>query len=303
MRAAAGAEVLRWPHPRAARRRSPGPDPDRPRPRGCVGGRTPCCWSPRGVDRGRGRAPVRDGAEPHPRLAGPVSGGRPPGPRRRAALGRPPKLNAAALAFLAEALEASPQAYGLPVTVWSIRDLREVLAARLGVRLHRDRAPSGAALGLPVPPPPPRPAAPPGPGGGRGGRGGPGVAAKKALAPLANSASFTWTSARSTVTPAWRRCGSGGCPLVPAAEEDGKFAVFRGARLRHRPARLQTAEHKDGAAFVAFLDHPGRGVPRRGRWSWSWTTSATTRGGAPRTGGWPSRTGSARCGCPPTRLS
>lgn len=50
-------------------------------------------------------------------------------PRR----GRPPKLDAAALAFLREALEADPRAYGLPVTVWSIRDLRELLARRLGV--------------------------------------------------------------------------------------------------------------------------------------------------------------------------
>src|SRR5918994_2883071 len=49
--------------------------------------------------------------------------------------GRPPKLDAAALAFLCEALEASPQTYGLPVTIWSIRDMREVLAHRLGVRV------------------------------------------------------------------------------------------------------------------------------------------------------------------------
>src|SRR5215204_1420165 len=49
--------------------------------------------------------------------------------------GRPPKLDAAALAFLEEALEASPQTYGLPVTIWSIRDLRAVLAQRLGVRV------------------------------------------------------------------------------------------------------------------------------------------------------------------------
>src|SRR5918995_6857331 len=42
--------------------------------------------------------------------------------------GRPPKLDAAALAFLEEALEAGPQSYGLPVTVWSIRDLREKFA-------------------------------------------------------------------------------------------------------------------------------------------------------------------------------
>ncbi len=49
--------------------------------------------------------------------------------------GRPPKLDAAALAFLSEALAASPQSYGLPVTVGSIRDRREVLAQRLGVRV------------------------------------------------------------------------------------------------------------------------------------------------------------------------
>ena len=49
--------------------------------------------------------------------------------------GRPPKLDAVALAFLREALEASPQTYGLPVTIWSIRDLRDVLAHRLGVRV------------------------------------------------------------------------------------------------------------------------------------------------------------------------
>jgi transposase-like protein len=32
-------------------------------------------------------------------------------------------------------LEASPQTYGLPTTIWSIRDLRGVLAHRLGVRV------------------------------------------------------------------------------------------------------------------------------------------------------------------------
>ncbi len=52
-------------------------------------------------------------------------------PRR----GRPPKLDAAALAFLEEALAAGPQSYGLPVTIWSSRDLREVLAHRLGIRV------------------------------------------------------------------------------------------------------------------------------------------------------------------------
>src|SRR5829696_7100736 len=49
--------------------------------------------------------------------------------------GRPPKLDATARAFLEEALEAGLQAYGLPVTIWSIRDLREVLVHRLGVHV------------------------------------------------------------------------------------------------------------------------------------------------------------------------
>lgn len=49
--------------------------------------------------------------------------------------GRPSKLNAAAWAFLEEALEAGPPAYGLPVTIWSIRDLREVLVQHLGIRV------------------------------------------------------------------------------------------------------------------------------------------------------------------------
>ncbi|MDP9363810.1 MAG: winged helix-turn-helix domain-containing protein [Chloroflexota bacterium] len=62
-----------------------------------------------------------------------VSGGR-TGLADEPRTGRPPKLDAA-MAFLTEALEAGPQGYGLPVTVWSIRDLREVLAARLGVRV------------------------------------------------------------------------------------------------------------------------------------------------------------------------
>jgi transposase len=54
--------------------------------------------------------------------------------------GRPPKLeatklDATVLAFLEEALAAGPQVYGLPVTIWSIRDLRAVLAHRLGVQV------------------------------------------------------------------------------------------------------------------------------------------------------------------------
>ena len=125
--------------------------------------------------------------------------------------GRPPKLDAAALAFLGEALEAGPQAYGLPVTVWSIRDLREVLAQRLGVRVcaatvhravrrlgYRYRRPrhdlkhrqdheavASAAEVL-------------------------AWLRKKARTPPASFASSTWTSARSTDIPGWRRSGSDG---------------------------------------------------------------------------------------------
>ncbi len=198
------------PHPRPVRRRSPGPDPDRPRPAGASAGARPAAGR-RGADRGRGRAPVRDGAEPHPRLAGPVSGGRPPGPRRRAALRSPAQAERRGAGVPRGGAGGEPP--GVRAAGHGLEHPRPARGAG-GTPgcpgLHRDRAPSGAALGLPVPPPPPRPAAPPGPRGGRGGRGGPGVAAKKALAPPANSASFTWTSARSTVTPAWRRCGGGG---------------------------------------------------------------------------------------------
>jgi transposase len=44
--------------------------------------------------------------------------------------GRPPKLGAVELTFLDEALQRGPEAYGWPVTVWSIRDLCELLRQR-----------------------------------------------------------------------------------------------------------------------------------------------------------------------------
>lgn len=49
--------------------------------------------------------------------------------------GRPPKLGPAELALLDEALERGPQAYGWPVTVWSIRDLCEFLRRQRHVRV------------------------------------------------------------------------------------------------------------------------------------------------------------------------
>jgi transposase len=45
--------------------------------------------------------------------------------RRRG--GCPHALDAAARAFLEQALEQGPQAYGLPMTIWSIRDLDALL--------------------------------------------------------------------------------------------------------------------------------------------------------------------------------
>src|SRR5215212_608879 len=123
--------------------------------------------------------------------------------------GRPPKLDAVALAFLEEALEASPQTYGLPVTLWSIRDLREVLAHHLGVcvctaTVHRAVQRLGYRYRRPRHHLTHR-------------QDQEAVAAaeevlswlrKKAVTPPAN---FVWsssTSARSTVIPAWQKCGS-----------------------------------------------------------------------------------------------
>lgn len=52
--------------------------------------------------------------------------------------GRPPKLGADDLAFLDTALQQGPQAYGWPVTTWSIRDLQELLRQhrRVGVSVY-----------------------------------------------------------------------------------------------------------------------------------------------------------------------
>ncbi len=47
--------------------------------------------------------------------------------------GRPPKMDTAARAFLREALDRGPEAYGLPVTTWSIRDLQALLRRERGL--------------------------------------------------------------------------------------------------------------------------------------------------------------------------
>jgi len=123
--------------------------------------------------------------------------------------GRPPKLDPAALAFLEEALEGGPHAYGLPVTIWSIRDLREVLAHRLGIHVcpatvHRAVQRLGYRYRRPR-------------HDLRHRQDHEAVAAttevlawlrKKALTPPARFASSTSMSARSTAIPGWRRSGS-----------------------------------------------------------------------------------------------
>jgi transposase len=47
--------------------------------------------------------------------------------------GRPPKLTAQDRTFVEEALDRGPQAYGLPVTVWTLRDLQALLQRERGV--------------------------------------------------------------------------------------------------------------------------------------------------------------------------
>jgi transposase len=56
--------------------------------------------------------------------------------------GRPPKLAAEDRAFVEEALDRGPQAYGLPTLVWTLRDLQALLQCERGiavsvVTLHR----------------------------------------------------------------------------------------------------------------------------------------------------------------------
>jgi len=122
--------------------------------------------------------------------------------------GRPPKLGPGELALLDEALERGPQGYGWPVTVWSIRDLCELLWQQRRVRvsvytMYR------AVLGLGYRYRRPRHDL-------RHRQDREAVAStKEVLAWLGkapapgNSTWSTWTNARSTATPGWRRSGAG----------------------------------------------------------------------------------------------
>lgn len=52
--------------------------------------------------------------------------------------GRPPKLTAANLAYLEEALKNSPQDYGFMGTTWTVQDLHELMVQRQAVKVSKD---------------------------------------------------------------------------------------------------------------------------------------------------------------------
>jgi transposase len=122
--------------------------------------------------------------------------------------GRPPKLGPAQLALLDEALTQGPQAYGWPVTLWSIRDLCALVGQQCGVQVsvstvHRAVPRLGYRYRRPrhdLRHRQDREAV---------------ASAKEVLAWLGKAlspmdfTSFMATNVRSTGTPGWRRCGSG----------------------------------------------------------------------------------------------
>ena len=183
--------------------------------------------------------------------------------------GRPTKLSPDDLKFLEEALDAGPQAYELPMTIWSIRDLQALLKRERQVEIsvytmhrvvhdlgfcyrrprhdltHRQDAQAVAAAQrvlewLP----------------------------KKRLIQatdplLSDSIWSTWTNVKSIPIPTramvWRRKGQ---PMkVPAAGEDQKFTVFGGVDYASGQVLWQTSERKGEVAFMAFLEHLAATLP------------------------------------------
>ena len=49
--------------------------------------------------------------------------------------GRPPKLDTAARAFVRDALDQDPHAYGFPMTIWTLHDLQTLLVRERGVQV------------------------------------------------------------------------------------------------------------------------------------------------------------------------
>ncbi len=192
--------------------------------------------------------------------------------------GRPPQLDSEALAFLEAALEADPRAYGLPVTVWSIRDLREVLDQRLGVRVctatvHRAVQRLGYRYRRPR-------------HDLRHRQDQEAVAAAEEVLAWRRKKPRHPRDLRLVyldecevhrhprLAKAWRRRG---CPLrVPAAGEDRKFAVFGAlayatGRLVCRSSSARTAQPASPSSIACWPRSP-----TARRW-WCSTPSATTR--------------------------
>lgn len=126
----------------------------------------------------------------------------------RSRRGRPPALDEAGCAFVEAALEQGPQAYGLPLTVWTLRDLQAFLLSERGIRvsvctLHRVVQTLGYRYRRPR-------------HDLRHRQDAEAVAAakqvldwleKKALLSPDDSIWSTWTTARSTLIPRWQRSG------------------------------------------------------------------------------------------------
>lgn len=176
----------------------------------------------------------------------------------RARGGRPPKLDQAALTFVSAALDCGPQAYGFPVTVWTLGDLQTLLLRERQVQvsvatLYRVVHTLGYTYGRPR-------------HDLRHRQDAEAVATakrvldwlqKKRLLSEDDPIWSTWTSVKSTPTPTramvWRRKGQ---PLrVPAAGEDHKFVVFGAVEYASGQVVHQLSAQKGEVAFVAFLEH------------------------------------------------
>ena len=128
----------------------------------------------------------------------------------RSRRGRPPALDEAACAFVQDALAQGPQAYGLPLTLWTLRDLQALLLRERGITvsvctLHRVVHALGYRYRRPR-------------HDLRHRQDAEAVAAakqvldwleKKALLSPDDSIWSTWTTARSTLIPRWQRSGGG----------------------------------------------------------------------------------------------
>lgn len=128
----------------------------------------------------------------------------------RSRRGRPPALDAADRAYVQAALEQGPQAFGLPLTLWTLRDLQAFLLRERGLRvsvctLHRVVHALGYRYRRPR-------------HDLRHRQDAEAVAAakqvlnwleKKALLSPDDSIWSTWTSARSTLIPRWQKSGGG----------------------------------------------------------------------------------------------